>query len=106
MVPLGRTTSLVIPVNEPAELGPEHDGLQRVHARVEAELGMYLLLLAAMVAEEPNLAGQGGRVGQDRAGVSVGAQILTRLEADRGGTAVRADRHPGLGRAVGLGGGR
>ena len=72
-----------------AELHPEHGRLERVEPGVETDLMVMVLRLHAMHAEPGHPAGQLRVVGRDHAPIAEAAQVLGRVEAERGHVAER-----------------
>ena len=68
----------------PGQLDPEHGRLEGVEALAPADLGVLVLGGPAVVAGQTRPVGQGVVVGGDRAGVAEGAEVLARVEAERG----------------------
>src|SRR6266545_3983139 len=73
-----------VPLVEPAQLDPQDRRLHGVDPPVPRERDVVVLLLLAVVAHHPDPLGQLGVVGGQRAPVPVGAQVLARVERERG----------------------
>jgi hypothetical protein len=91
-VDLGRCPALLVPAVQPAQLREQHDGLQGVEARVEADAHVLVLDRAAVCAEQANRLGQTVVIGGDGARVTVSAEVLARVEAGTGHVPPRARR--------------
>src|SRR3954447_533573 len=80
VAPGGRAAG-VVPARQPLQFRVQHHRLQRVQARIEPQLRVVVLHLAAVIAQRPELGGQLVGVGGHRARVAVSAEILPRVEA-------------------------
>ena len=98
-----RTTQLV-PAVEVTELHAQHGCLKRVEPLVRPDHDVLVLPPLAEIAQQPDLVGELLVVGRDGARVAVGAEILARIEAERGDPAERPATTPLVARTVSLAG--
>lgn len=73
VVALGGLTAALVPVSEATQLGSENYRLDRVQARIEAQIGVDVLPLTAVVAKQPDLASHCRRASHHRARITIGA---------------------------------
>src|SRR5438445_6253474 len=86
----GSLTPLLVPFTNVLQLHSQHRGLDRVHARVPAELGMEIALRASMVAQAAHLFGPCGLLRGQDSRIDVGAKIFGRVKTESGGTYERS----------------
>src|SRR6266566_4882059 len=86
----GSLTPLLVPFINVLQLHSQHRGLDRVHARVPAELGMEIALGASMVAQAAHVFGPCGVLCRDDSRITVGAQVLCRIKTERGRNSERS----------------
>jgi hypothetical protein len=88
------------PRRQVRQLGAEDRGLQRVEPEVAADRDVVVLGPRAVVAQERDPIGQRGIVGEHRAAVAAGAEVLGREERQRRRDAAHRRRADGLGRVL------
>ena len=96
--------SRVVPRSKTAELGPEDDGLQLVEAGVDALLLVLVAPFASVVAQGPSAPLHLAGAGHHRARVTIGAEVLRRVEAGRRHVTDGARPHAAACRSLRLGG--
>ena len=84
--PAGRDSSgprpgALVPVGEPAELSPQHHRLERVEPESIPSSKSWSARREPVAAQAPDEVGEPAVVGQDGAGVAVGAEVRARVEA-------------------------
>src|SRR3970040_881561 len=79
------TPSFRVPAVEERQLVEEDERLDRVEPRSVALEVVTVLPPLAVLAERAYGVGEAGVVGHDRSGVTPGAEVLRRVEAERGG---------------------
>src|SRR5215468_1532423 len=84
------------------QLDGEERSLKGIEPRVGALHRVQILLPLAVVPQQPDLLGDALIVGDDHAAVAAGAEILRRIEAERGGVAGAANDPPAGAGAMGL----
>src|SRR5205814_357812 len=100
---VGRGAPLRVPFVEPGQLGRKDDCLHGVKTRVETDLVVAVLDLASVVAELSQPTGGVVRIGEDGASVTVGPEVLPRVEARPGDVPDRPGRSTVLFGALRLG---
>ncbi len=91
-----------VPSVETAQLHAQHRGLHRVEPAVVADDQMLRLDLLPEIARDAHALGHVRVGGADRAAVAVGAEVLRRIEAERGDRAERPGAPAAMSRAVRL----
>ncbi len=82
----------------------QHRSLNPVHPGVPADHAVVIFFRLAVVPEHPDFLGEGVIVGHDGAGLAIGAQVLSRIEAEAAGDAQGAGLSAFVLGAVGLAG--
>ena len=103
-VPIGEPPPGLGPAVEILELDAQHGPLEPVHAIVEAELGVVVAAALGVVAQAPQPLGDRLVIGRDRAGLAVGTEVLSRVEAEAAAQPERAGPLAVVACPVGLGG--
>ena len=103
-VALGPRAPRVVPGVEVGKLDPQESGLQPVEPLVVAELDVLALGPLTEVSQPAQAGSEHLVAGADGAAVSERAEVLARIERERGGVAERAGAASLVDRAVRLGG--
>src|SRR5262249_58129165 len=96
---VARAPRAAVTVNgvEPPQQDLERGGLDLVEAEIEADLGVHVLVEAAVVTQSPAARGEIVVARQHGAAVAHGGQVLRRVEQERPGHAAGPPRAAGAG---------
>ncbi len=103
-VPIRQPPPGLGPAVEILELDAQDCPLEGVHAIIEAEFAVVVAAALGVVAQAPEPLGDRRVVGRDRAGLAVGTEVLSRVEAEAAAQPERAGPLAVVTCPVGLGG--